>query len=156
MATKRADSGMKCIEIMRHPKVKVHDRGTGKSAVLLNGQRERVRRIRMDGCLSPIGELSADFLVSLHRKVDVIVELKGSNVDHAVLQVEATRRFWESHAENVQRQLVSAWILCSEYPAGSTKVSGYRNAFRKRGAILVISTHNGEERAISEFLPKRP
>lgn len=156
MAGKQAQNTNHCIEEIRHSKVKVHDPGTGMSAVLLNGKREKVRRIRMDGCLASPGERTADFVVSLSRSVDVIVELKGGDVGHAIMQVEATRDFWRSHTEYVQGQAIGAWVVCTQYPKGSLKIGRYRERFRTLGSILLISTHNGEERAFEEFIPKRP
>jgi hypothetical protein len=154
MAGKKAKPQNPCIEEIRHSKVKVHEPGTGMKAILLNRNRGRVRRIRMDECLAPPGERAADFLVSMPKAVDVIVELKGGDVDHACTQVEATRVFWQSHREYEQGQAIGAWIVCTEYPRSSLKVLRYRERFRALGCILLISTRNGEERAFSEFTPK--
>jgi len=153
MAGKQSKYSNDCIDEVRHPKIKVHDPGTGMSAILLNAQKERVRRIRMDGCLAPVGKRAADFVVSLPKIVDVIVELKGGDVSHAVTQVESTRTFWQSHAEYEQGQIIGAWIVCTEYPRASLKIGRYRESFREDGGILLISTHNGEERAFSDFVP---
>jgi hypothetical protein len=156
MAGKQAKASNKCIDEIRHPKVKVHDPGTGMSAILLNVEKGKVRRIRMDGCLAPAGQRAADFVVSLPKSVDVIVELKGGDVGHAITQVQATRTFWQTHAEYERGQTISAWIICTEYPRGSLKIGRYRENFRAFGGILLISTHNGEERGFSDFIPKRP
>lgn len=156
MAGKQAKADNACIDKIRHSKVKVHDPGTGMSAILLNGTKEKVRRIRMDKCLVPAGERAADFVVSLPKTVDVIIELKGGNVDHAITQVEATRTFWQTHAEYERGQTISAWIVCTQYPKGSLKIGRYRENFRALGGILLISTHNGEERGFPDFIPKLP
>ena len=156
MAGKQTKTSNRCIEEIRHSKVKVHDPGTGMSAVLLNGERKMVRRIRMDGCLAPVGQRAADFVVSLARSVDVIVELKGGDVDHAITQVESTRTFWRSHKECEPGQTISAWIVCTQYPKASVKIGRYRESFRALGGILQISAHNGEERGFLDFIPKRP
>ncbi len=108
----------------------------------------------MDGCLAPTGSTAADWVVSKPVVVDVIVELKGRNVDHAIEQIEATLRFWSKHAEYKSGQVVGAWILCSEYPRASTKVARYREKFRASGRILLISTRNGEERDFFDFIPE--
>ncbi len=156
MAGKQAGPRSECIEKISHSKVKVTDSGTARIAILLNPARAQVRRIHMDGCFAPTGTRAADFVVSMPNAVDVIVELKGKNVDHAVDQIESTLTFWCEHAEHEAGQSIGAWIMCTEYPRASTKVARYRESFRSRGRILLISTRNGEERAFSEFLPKRP
>jgi hypothetical protein len=156
MVSKQAKASNQCVSKVRDSKIKVHDPGTGKSAILLNPDRTQVRRIRMDGCFAPVGTVAADFVVSMPKTVDVIVELKGKNVDHAVEQIDSTWAFWRGHAEHEPNQLIGAWIVCSEYPRASLKVGRYRESFRAHGGILLVSTHNGEERAFSEFVPKHP
>ena len=142
-----------CIEKLRHSKIKIHDSGTGKGVVLLNPKRLQLRRIRIDNCLAPATAKAADFVVSMPDNVDVIIELKGRNVDHAVEQIEATWTFWNGHAQHVRGQLISAWILCVQYPRASQKIKRCQESFRARGGILVVSTHNGEERPFSDFVP---
>ena len=154
MAGKRAKTINGCIDEICHAKVKIHDRGTGKSAVLLNPEKVQVRRIRVDGCLMPTGTIAADFIVSMPKTIDVIVELKGKNVDRAVEQIESTWLFWSRHTEHEPNQLIGAWIVCTEYPRASLKVDRYRENFRARGGVLLISTRIGEERAFTEFIPK--
>jgi hypothetical protein len=156
MAGKQANPSNDCIDTVRHPKIKVHDPGTGKSAILLNPDNVQVRRIRMDGCFAPTSTRAADFVVSMPKTVDVIIELKGKNVDHAATQIESTWKFWSQHAEHEPGQLIGAWIVCSEYPRFNSKVARYQESFRARGGILLVSTHNGEERVFSDFVPKRP
>jgi hypothetical protein len=154
MVRKRAKAQIDCIEEINHTKVKLHDPGTGISASLINGTNANVRRIRMDGCLAPPDERAADFVVSFPKAVDVIVELKGGDVDHACTQVESTRVFWRSHNEYEQGQVIGAWIVCTEYPRSSLKVQRYRERFRALGCILLISAHNRAKHAFSEFIPK--
>jgi hypothetical protein len=155
MASKGVGPAAVCIETINHPKIRVSDPGTGKSAILLNPDRGRARRIRMDGCLAPAGSVAADWIVSKPAVVDVIVELKGSNVDHAVEQIEATLRFWVRHVEYQEGQQIGAWIICSEFPRASLRANRYRESFRAGGRILLISTHNSEERPFSDFVPRR-
>jgi hypothetical protein len=153
MVSRRSGGEQNCIQKVRHSKLKLADPGTARTAILLNHDKTQVRRIRVDGCLAPAGTVSADWVASKPKVVDVVVELKGRNVDHAVDQIEATWRFWRGHVEHDDDQDIGAWILCSEYPRASTKVARYRESFRARGSILIISTHNGEQRPFSDFVP---
>jgi hypothetical protein len=155
MVRKRSDSSPKCIETIRDSKVKVVDPGTARSGILSNQERVRIRRIRVDDCLAPKGSMAADWVVSKPDVVDVIVELKGKNVDHAVDQIEATLTFWSAHDEHANGQVIGAWIVCTEYPRASTKVARYRERLRSRGTILLFSTRSGEEKSFSAFVPKK-
>lgn len=154
-----AADAARCIEHLpggKYAKISLSDPGTGRSVVFLNPKRKSARRIRMDGCLAPAGSKAADYVISLLAVVDVIVELKGKNVDHAVLQIEATLGFWGHHAEHVAKQTISALIVCKEYPRADRKFKRCQENLRKRGGILKLTTHNGEERDFAEFVPTRP
>jgi hypothetical protein len=153
MVVRQTNVTADCIETIDHPRIRIDDPGTARSAILLNPDRTKVRRIRMDDCLAPRGAVSADWVVSMARVVDVIVELKGRNVDHAVEQIEATRIYWSKHQEHVTHQSIGAWIICSEYPRASTKVARYRERLRAAGTILLFSTRNAEEKPFSVFAP---
>lgn len=152
MAVDRA----RCIEHLpqgKYPKISLRDAGTGRTVVFLNPDAKAGRRIRMDGCLAPKTSKAADWVLSLHTIVDVIVELKGKNVDDAVAQIEATMDFWQHHAEHAAGQTISALIVCKEYPRADTKFKRAQEKLRKRGGILKLTTKNGEERPFSHFLP---
>jgi hypothetical protein len=149
----------RCIEHLpqnKYPKIGLSDPGTGRTVVFLNLERQPARRIRMDGCLAPEGAKAADYVLSLRAVIDVIVELKGKNVDHAVMQIDASLDFWSRHSEHVSGQTISAFIVCKEYPRADRKFKRCQENLRKRGGILKLTARNGEERPFSDFVPKRP
>lgn len=155
-----AESEARCIESMRHTRIKVHDKGTNVSAVFLNPEKKIVKRIRMDGCLTPPQQTTADFLVSMPSIVDVIVELKGTDVRRAFEQVEATIDFLQQR-RNLNKQppnspVTGVLIVCSEYPSKNTRIQRRRDVLGKNGFTVVISTHNGSEHSFSAFLGKHP
>jgi hypothetical protein len=155
-----ADSEARCIESLRHTKVKVHDKGTNVSAVFLNPEKQTIERIRIDGCLAPAGQTAADFLVSSPSVVDVIVELKGTDLRRAFEQVEATIDFLRQR-KNMQKQppnspVIGILIVCAEYPSNNTRIQRRRDALGKRGFRVLVSTHNGGEYKFSTFLGAHP
>jgi hypothetical protein len=154
-----ADSEARCIESLRHTRVKVHDRGTNVSAVFLNPEKRKVERIRIDGCLAPARQTAADFLVSMPSVVDVIVELKGTDLRKAFEQVEATLDFLHQR-KNMQKkppnsQIIGILIVCAEYPSKNPRIQRKRDSLGKRGFRVLISTHNGSEYDFSTFIEKR-
>lgn len=112
--------------------------------MLLNLQRSSVRRIRVDGCLIK-GSGASDWIVSKANCVDVVIELKGRDVDHAVEQIEATMRFWSNHASRGENTKLAALIVCAQYPRIDTKIQQAKHRLaRGHGAPLHIRTRNGE------------
>ena len=74
-----------CIEVVSHSKVKVEE--YKRKAIFLNDERKDYEIGRIDGCLVKSG-IKADFYVSSPDKT-VLVELKGTNIDHACKQLFA-------------------------------------------------------------------
>jgi hypothetical protein len=153
------DSEARCIESLRHTKVKVHDKGTNVSAVFLNPDKRIIERIRIDGCLAPARQTAADFMVSMPSIVDVIVELKGTDLRRAFEQVEATINFLNDRKKMQRRPpnspAIGILIVCSEYPSKNPRIQRKRDALGKSGFRVLVSTHNGGEFNFSSFLWKR-
>lgn len=110
-------------------KIKLEDKGSVRVAVFLNPGRDRFVKHRMDGGLVK-NSISADWMLSKSETGDVVVELKGCDVHHALVQVAATAEF------AVKNKLVSgkmaALILCTQHPGIDTKVQRAMNDFAKR------------------------
>jgi hypothetical protein len=119
-----------CSETRTHTRIRVDDNRSPRWAVFLNPEQVQVRKIRVDGCLV-VGSAAADWIVSKAASVDVIVELKGRDVDQAIRQVTATLRFWSDHAERGQNAGLAALIVCTQYPRDNTKIERASRAIAK-------------------------
>jgi hypothetical protein len=83
----------KCIEFSNKSAVHIQDHGVG--ATFQNPRGKQVRIVRYDQCYNRKPHVrQADFVVGMPEVVDVIVELKGSDLKHAVTQVAATLEAW--------------------------------------------------------------
>jgi hypothetical protein len=83
-----------CIEYSDLTSLHVSEHGVG--VTFLNPRRKKLRRIRYDGCYSKTPKLrQADYIIGMEHVVDVIVELKGSDLKHAATQVETTLEVWK-------------------------------------------------------------
>jgi hypothetical protein len=106
-----------CEEKTKASKIKVAE--NGKSAVILNGEREDFKKIKVDGCL--VKNLTAsDWVISKDKTGEVVIELKGCDVDHAVVQVMATIEHLT--AFKLRTGKLGCLIVCSRYPKHDTKV----------------------------------
>ena len=82
-----------CIEECDALTVFVEDQGV--RANFANPRRRSIRKIKYDGCFNKNpNELKADYIVGQPKTLDVIVELKGSDLKHARDQVESTLEKW--------------------------------------------------------------
>lgn len=75
----------------------------GKKYRIINTREEQFVKIKLDGCLSPVGQETADYLVLHCKKNDAyIVELKGSDFTKACTQILSSIRFLQKEIHNAR------------------------------------------------------
>jgi hypothetical protein len=83
-----------CIQTCDENPVCIEENGVRAS--FANPRSRPVRRITYDNCYNKNpNELKADYILGVPEGLDVIVELKGSDLKHAYLQVETTLDRWK-------------------------------------------------------------
>ena len=87
--------------------------------------------------------MAADWVVSKCKVGDVIVELKGKDVEHATKQVVATAKLWKQ--KGLCQGKLAGLIVCSQYPKASTSVQKKQQAFASEfSGQLHVRTRNRE------------
>lgn len=129
-----------CFTETRDSKIKLDERG--RKVVLLNKDRVLHVRAQVDGCLLA-EEIAADWVVSRSDLGDLIVELKGTDVGHALKQVERTLIYWIDN--KLRKGRIGALIVCSRYPRNDTSIQRAKAAFmRDHRALLTVVSRNLE------------
>src|SRR5579871_433081 len=83
-----------CTEELRDSKVAV--KRDGRRASFDNAEHALIKRVDLDCWLQSNEEVRADYILAKPGLVDVIVELKGKDIDHASEQIVATHRKWKT------------------------------------------------------------
>lgn len=80
-----------CIQSVNHSQIKCEEKQS--KFILLNPDRKSVDYIMVDGCIYPRGhhELCCDYALNFEN-ITVFIELKGSDIAHAIKQVLATKQ----------------------------------------------------------------
>lgn len=82
----------------------------------------------MDGCLIMEGP-AADWILSRSGFGDLIVELKGRDVGHALVQTQSTLEDWSGHAEREAGSRFAVLIVCA---AQKPQISPQRQRAERR------------------------
>jgi hypothetical protein len=106
------------------PVIKVED--YGRKATFENPLRKKHFVYEVDGCMVD-NETASDFVVAKVGFGDLIVELKGRDVDHAVKQIFATVQLWGHFG--LRNGRLAALIVCSQYPRSSKSVRRAQQKF---------------------------
>ena len=108
-----------CIEFSSEPSLHVSERGIG--ATFVNRQRRELRKINYDG---------------FDRLIDVILELKGSDLKHALAQVTDTLGRWREDAIRYP-QVVCLIVFGHTFPRMSSKLGVLEREFLDRHETLL-------------------
>jgi hypothetical protein len=81
-----------CTEELNDSRITV--RRDGRRATFDNAERTIIKRIDVDCWIPSTASVKADYILSKPAVVDVIVELKGKDIAHAVGQITATLVEW--------------------------------------------------------------
>jgi hypothetical protein len=71
-------------------------RANNRTATFLNEDEAQVKVVDLDCLIKTTTAPRADYIVAKPKVVDVIVELKGKDIDHAIEQILATATFWKT------------------------------------------------------------
>ncbi len=154
-----ANNTGKCFEPHDESKVKTPPEN-GKSVTFLNPRREQVMLVHADrycrkgrvgctDCFFEKGQKVADYIVSKPGLVDVVVELKGTDVMAAIEQISATIPVWMKHEHCTGK--IGALIVSSKgasHPDIQTKFLLKQKHFKKQGIKL---KHVTDPNPIFEF-----
>ncbi|MEC6881995.1 hypothetical protein [Photobacterium piscicola] len=95
---------------------------------VINKQRNSIRLITVDGCLIQKNKNKCDYLYEFYTPVNnaddiitkaIYVELKGTDLDHAVHQIKETISHCNQRHINAKKE---AFIVCSRVPKAGTAV----------------------------------
>lgn len=125
-----------CVEQTSVSNIKFEE--CGRKLVISNPTNLPHERVQVDGCLVTNG-LRADWILARSGVASLVIELKGTDVGHALSQVEATLAHCQANG-NLEPK-VGAVIICQQVPKALTSVQRAADKFRKNyGARLVVSS----------------
>jgi hypothetical protein len=129
-----------CQESVTDSRVKFEE--NGRKVVFLNLANEEFLKTRVDGCLKDCSP-ACDWVATRPGKGDVLLELKGSNVAHALKQLLSTAQYWTQKGYGTGR--LSALVVCSQFPKVSTGIQRAQATFQKKfKAPLHVTPRNQE------------
>jgi hypothetical protein len=130
----KSPDGRECSEFFQHHKIALAGRRTS-TLYLLNPRGRRIEKVQVDDCAITEGP-RCDWLVLLNDMIsheEIYVELKGSDIHHAVEQLTTTI---EKLSENSRRLGKRCFVVFTRNPLATTEVQrlkvNFMNYFRAR------------------------
>jgi len=113
-----------------------------RGAVFDNREMATIWVTNVDCWLKDIDCLKADFVVSKPSVVDVIVEIKGSNIDHAIKQIISTAERWRQAA--ARPTMVGGLVIFTHSPESSASLANKKRKLRDKHRIHLEVNKNGK------------
>jgi hypothetical protein len=118
-----------CQTTNKDSKVKLEEKRTKTKAIFVNKNKASLTVTKFDGCVVT-NDTAADFIVSKKGYGDLVVELKGKNVEHGAAQTTATAEYITR--EKLRQGKIAGLIVCRRYPKEDTTLQRLQLAFAKK------------------------
>jgi hypothetical protein len=92
---------------------------------LINTDESEAQRIIVDGCAITEGK-KCDFMYIINDK-EIYIELKGSDITKAFVQLEATINKLSTCAKSKKK---ISFVICTKCPLAASDIMSYRKKFR--------------------------
>ena len=116
-----------CSQIVKHKEIKLSEKRS--KIIFLNQASREITKVQVDGCLNFKGT-KCDWLLIVEepKKIEIYVELKGSDVRHAFKQLENTII---NISADKQKQIKFCYIITTKSPLSSPEIQNKAKIFKK-------------------------
>ena len=141
-----------CTEDLNYPKITV--KRDGRRATFDNAERATIKRIDVDCWIAAADTPKADYILSKPTIVDVIVELKGKDIAHAVEQITATLVMWKKTPPLSDR--IGGLIVFTRCPMRAAEIGDMKKRLLlQHGLWMEIDKDQKTEYLFETFTGKR-
>ncbi|MGO9638321.1 MAG: hypothetical protein ACLPXT_07555 [Terracidiphilus sp.] len=126
----------------------------GRRATFLNSERISIQRVDVDCWIPSSSTAKADFIVSKPDVVDVIVELKGKDIAHAVEQIVTTLVRWKDAPP--LSKIIGGLIIFTRCPMRAAEIGDTKKRLlHNHGLWMEIDKDQKTEYRFETFTGKR-
>jgi hypothetical protein len=126
----------------------------GRRATFVNSERASIKRVDVDCWIPSSATAKADFIVSSPGIVDVIVELKGKDIAHAIEQIVVTFAKWKDAPPFSTK--IGGLIVFTRCPMRAAEIGDTKKRLlRQHGLWMEIDKDQKTEYRFETFTGKR-
>jgi len=123
----------KCSETITHKNILLEENKSSK-IIFSNEKLIEVTKIQVDGCLN-INGVKCDWLLIINEPyIEIYIELKGSDVEHAFTQIENTIKLVSQDYKNVPKY---CYIITTRCPITSAQIQVKAKSFKKKYNVVL-------------------
>lgn len=140
------------IQLTRRTSISLEENGV--CATFQNPKKSVIRIIHYDNHYYKGRGEKADYIIGQREKIDIIVELKSSDIAHACEQIKTTLERWREDANRYPKiACLIVYSLSSRLPRISSRRQARELDFtRENRTLLLIRANNEQKYKFSEFV----
>lgn len=138
----------KCSEKISHKNILIEEK---KSSIIvfINENSIELTKVQVDGCLDIQG-VKCDWLLIINEPyIEIYIELKGSDVEHAFDQIENTIKIV---SKNYKTVLKYCYIITTRCPITSTQIQVKAKLFKKNYNAVLKVKKTGSNESFNTFI----
>jgi len=140
----------KCSEKITHKNILIEEKKSSK-IIFSNENLIEVTKIQVDGCLDIQG-VKCDWLLIVDEPyLEIYIELKGSDVEHAFTQIENTIKLVSQNYKNVRKY---CYIITTRCPSNSPQIQNRKKSFKSKYNAVLITKKTGGNENINTLITK--
>lgn len=118
-----------CEEYRCDKKIVLQEENKSK-ITFLNPNQDKILTIKVDGCVISDNEtLRCDYALMPSDEIEIYVELKGSDIVHAVAQLESTIRLLSDNPKKIKKL---CFVVSTRVPRQTTSIQQLQSQFKKK------------------------
>ncbi|MTJ14230.1 hypothetical protein FJR11_16920 [Anabaena sp. UHCC 0187] len=138
----------KCSEKISHKNILIEEKKSSK-IVFTNENSIEVTKVQVDGCLDIQG-VKCDWLLIINEPyIEIYIELKGSDVEHAFNQIENTIKIV---SKNYKTVLKYCYIITTRCPINSAQIQVKAKSFKKNYNAVLKVKKTGSNESFNTFI----
>ena len=138
----------KCSEKISHKNILIEEKKSSK-IIFTNENSIEVTKVQVDGCLDIQG-IKCDWLLIINEPyIEIYIELKGSDVEHAFDQIENTIKIV---SKNYKTVLKYCYIITTRCPITSTQIQVKAKSFKKNYNAVLKVKKTGSNESFNTFI----
>ena len=138
----------KCSEKISHKNILIEEKKSSK-IIFTNENSTEVTKVQVVGCLDIQG-IKCDWLLIINEPyIEIYIELKGSDVEHAFDQIENTIKIV---SKNYKTVLKYCYIITTRCPITSTQIQVRAKSFKKNYNAVLKVKKTGSNESFNTFI----
>lgn len=138
---------VKCIEQETNGNISLKDKKNKCKIVTTNSTKKLLKKVKVDGCLPIVGKKCDFAIIDDLEKTAILFELKGSDINHAIKQIENSIKWFSAHTDYLIRYCII--VHSGRHPKETASLSNKKEKLKNKYKIILKLLKSGNSYCVN-------